>query len=68
MVVSWLREIRNKNNLTQTELAKKAGISPQFYNFIENGHRRPSPNIAKQIANVLGFPNEWYRLLDREVV
>ena len=31
---------------------------------IELGDRRPSPEVAKRIAGVLGFASEWYRLLE----
>ena len=31
---------------------------------VETGERRPSPEVAKRIADVLGFGNEWYRLLE----
>ena len=41
-----------------------ACISYAYYNFIERGRRRPSPDVAKRIAAVLGFTDEWYRLLD----
>ena len=46
------------------ETAERAGISYPYYNFIENGNRRPSPEVAKRIARVLGFPDEWYKLLE----
>lgn len=59
-----LREIRKSLGLSQTMMATKCGISRQHYNFIENNHRRPSPDVAKRIAVALGFPDEWYRLLD----
>ena len=62
--MKWLTEMRVKGNLSQIEVAKKCAISRQYYNFIENGLRRPSPEVAKRIADVLGFGNEWYRLLE----
>lgn len=60
----WLRKIREKNNLSQVETARLVGITYAYYNFIENGNRRPSPQVARCIARVLGFPDEWYKLLD----
>ena len=33
---------------------------------VETGERRPSPEVAKRIADVLGFGSEWYRLLETE--
>lgn len=62
--MKWLTEMRIKGNLSQMEVAKKCAISRQHYSFIENGDRRPSPEVAKRIAGVLGFASEWYRLLE----
>lgn len=53
----WLKELRDNNNLSQYEMAKKIGITSQFYNFIENGKRRPSIETAKKIAEILNF--DW---------
>ena len=64
--MKWLTEKRVSENLSQVEVAKKCSISRQYYNFIENGVRRPSPEVAKRIADVLGFRSEWYRLLEIE--
>ncbi len=63
---TWLMNFRKKYSMSQNTVAQKAGISPQYYNFIENNRRRPSPDVAKRIATVLGFPDDWYRLLERE--
>ena len=60
--MKWLTEMRIKENLSQIEVAKKCAISRQYYNFIENGVRRPSPEVAKRIADLLGFVSEWYSL------
>lgn len=62
--MKWLTEIRKRMNLSQREVATNCAISRQYYNFIERGHRRPSPDVAKRIAAVLGFADEWYKLLD----
>ena len=53
--MKWLTEMRIKGNLSQMEVAKKCAISRQHYSFIENGDRRPSPEVAKRIAGVLGL-------------
>lgn len=52
-----LKDIREAMNLTQEQLAKKIGISQNYYSLLENGERRPSPNTAKKIAKVMGF--DW---------
>ena len=59
----WLYDIRNGKNLSQAHVALNAKISRQYYNFIEHGERRPSPQVAKRIAKVLDFPSEGYRLI-----
>lgn len=62
--MSWLRSLRLQRGATQSMIADKAKISLSFYSCIENNRRRPSPDVAKRIAAVLGFPDEWYRLLE----
>ena len=54
---SWLKEIREKREIRQLEIAQQCKITQQYYNFIENGRRRPSPEVAQRIAKVLGF--DW---------
>jgi len=49
----WLIKLRG--NTSQAEIAKKCGISQNFYSWIELGERRPSVETAKKIAAVLGF-------------
>lgn len=61
---TWLKCFRENHELSQKETAKRVMISYSYYNLIETGVRRPSPEVAKRIATVLGFANEWYRLLE----
>ncbi len=58
----WLIDIRNGR--TQAQIAKAAGITQQMYSFIELGERRPSVEVAKKIASVLGF--NWIRFFEDE--
>jgi transcriptional regulator with XRE-family HTH domain len=58
----WLKILRNSKNMTQADLANKAGISQQYYSFIENGDRVPSVDKAQSIANILGF--QWTRFFE----
>lgn len=51
----WLIELRK--GYSQTQIAEAVGISQQMYSFIELGVRRPSVEVAKKIASVLGF--DW---------
>lgn len=63
--MSWLRMKRDQYRKTQVEVSKEAKISLSFYSLIENNLRRPSPDVAKRIAKVLGFEDEWYRLRNK---
>lgn len=60
--MSWLKDVRKNKEMTGAEVAEAAGITQQFYNFIENDRRRPSVDVAKRIAAVLGF--EWTRFFE----
>lgn len=44
--------IREQHNMSQTELAKKLGISPQRYNLYEKGKRNLPIHIAVQISQI----------------
>lgn len=52
-----LSDIRKRADMTQEEVAHKAGIGRASYTNIENGARKPSVRTAKAIAAVLGF--DW---------
>lgn len=62
-----IKKIRKKKYLTQKDVADQVGISNTYYSLIETGLRRPSPPVAQKLASVLGFPNEWYKLLETTV-
>lgn len=54
----WLKIARQESNsLTQNQLARLAGISRTMVTEIENGNANPSVDVAKKIANALGF--DW---------
>ncbi|RIJ63119.1 helix-turn-helix transcriptional regulator [Rummeliibacillus sp. POC4] len=55
---------REKLGLTHQDVAVKSGasITRQYYGMIENGERRPSVDVAKKIANVLGI--DWTIFFD----
>lgn len=55
-----LTKSRNEKQLTQEQVAVLASyddkrITRQYYGMIENGDRRPSVDVAKSIAKVLGI-------------
>ena len=61
---TWLKSLRIDKKYTQQYVAQKANITKQYYSYIERGKRRPSPEVAKRIANTLGFSSTWYLLLE----
>lgn len=60
--MKWLKDIRHESKLTCDVVARQAGITQQYYNFIENEKRKPSVAVAKRIAGVLGF--DWTRFYE----
>ena len=62
--MNWLREIRSSKRLSCAAVGRAAGITRQHYNLIEAGKRRPSVEVAKAIAVVLGF--DWTRFYTDE--
>ena len=63
---TWLKDIRERLNLTTFEAANAAGIWQSYYSSIENGTRGNPLNvdIAKKIAEALNF--EWTRFYEDE--
>ena len=61
---AWLKTARESLGISQENVASKCAVTRQYYNFIENGERRPSVETAKKIAAVLGFP--WTRFFEEQ--
>lgn len=61
----WLLDIRKSLNLTQEQVASKAGIARTTFASIEKGERNPSVSNAKKIANVLNF--NWTIFFEEKV-
>ena len=59
-----LKALREALDLTMKQVGDRCGISESHYCLIERGQRRPSPEVAKRIAAVLGF--EWTRFFEDE--
>ena len=53
---NWLIRKRQDHGLLQRDVAEKADISIKHYSALETGERRPSPQVAQRIAEVLDFP------------
>ena len=61
---TWLKDIRAKKELTQREVANAANVDVTMISKIELGDRRPSVEVAKKIAAVMGF--HWTRFFEEE--
>ena len=48
-----LREIRLKQNLSQTELAFKGGFDRNYIGMLERGERNPSLKNLQRLADIL---------------
>lgn len=51
-----LRDLRNKNRLTQTELAKELHISQRAYAHYEKGESEPKIDTLIRLADKYGVP------------
>ena len=53
------KEFRNKIRYSQTELAKKIGVSSAFISLIENGNSNPSIESLSKIAKAFDLNISW---------
>jgi transcriptional regulator with XRE-family HTH domain len=51
-----LKDLRDKRDLTQADLAKKAGVSPGYVARLETGHHDPKLSTLHKLAKALGVP------------
>lgn len=61
-----LKELRAREGLNQTELAKRIGASRQTVSLMERGDYAPSVLLALKIAKVFGEKVEDVFILDEE--
>lgn len=54
MSKNGLKRIRDEQEITGIELARRVGVSHSMIYMIENGDRNPGMKLAKKIADVLG--------------
>lgn len=54
-IANLLRNIRECDELSQVDMAKKLGVSRQRLCDIENGRSRVSPKLAQSFAKKLGY-------------
>ncbi len=64
---SLLRELRRSADLSQLELAKKAGVPTSLISHLETGRRRPSPRHRERLSEALNVtPDELAAVPDGE--
>lgn len=51
-----LREWRRRRNLSQLELASRAGVSTRHVSFVETGRSRPTPGMIIRLCDELAVP------------
>lgn len=51
-----IREKRESQNVTQVELASRAGVDRNYIGMVERGERNPSYLSLQKIAQGLGIP------------
>jgi transcriptional regulator with XRE-family HTH domain len=56
----FIRDIRECDEISQTELAKRMRVSRQFINAIEKDKAKVSLEMVIKIARSLGYPNEAF--------
>lgn len=61
---TWLIELRQKEEFSQEELAKLCDTTQMTISNIENGTRRPSPDLAQKIGKVLNF--NWTKFYEEK--
>lgn len=54
---TWLIDFREIKGLTQEQVSEMSNIKRPYYSMIETGKRRPSVEVARKIAKILGF--DW---------
>jgi transcriptional regulator with XRE-family HTH domain len=62
-----VRAIRETDEITQTELARRLGVSRQFLNAVELGRSQTGLDFAKRVADALGYsPEPFAEILIQE--
>ncbi len=57
-MISRIRELRARDQLTQMDLARKVGVRRETIVFLEKGKYNPSLKLAYDIAQVFGMKIE----------
>lgn len=54
-----LKELRNRKNLSQEELATDCGLDRTYISLLERGLRQPTLGTLFKLAEVLGVSPSW---------
>jgi transcriptional regulator with XRE-family HTH domain len=54
-----LKNLRQKKNMRQKDVAKKLGITESAYGFYEQGRREPSHETLQQLADIFDVQVDW---------
>jgi len=55
LFIQNLRFFRNKQQISQIQLAEKLNISPNYLNAVENGKNFPSLDVLQKIIDIFGI-------------
>ena len=58
LMTNRIRELRARDNLTQSDLARSVGVRRETIVFLEKGKYNPSLKLAYDIAQVFGMKIE----------
>ena len=65
-----VKELRKKRGLTQGNFCEQIGITQSYLSQVEKGHKEPSIDVIKKIADALGTPIPvlfWFTLTEEDV-
>ena len=63
MLGNYLKKYRLKNNLTQSQMAKKIGTSQSYYSMLETGAKKPGFSMINRLAKTLKLEPAFVRTL-----
>lgn len=57
----YLKELRQKHRMTQQDVAKKLGISTQYYQLLESGKRQKKLDltVAAKLSTIFGVTADF---------
>jgi putative transcriptional regulator len=66
-MITRIKDYRTRQNLTQEDLAKKAGVRRETIVFLERGKYNPSLKLAHDVAKTLNTTIENLFIFEEEV-